>query len=401
MVDRRRLHLAYFSPLPPARSGIADYSAALLPALAQQAEVTLYAPDPDAVSPPLRQTYRVRPAAAYAGERWEHDATLYQMGNSTHHEDVYRMARRYPGVVVFHDVGLHHFVAHRTVGRGDYAGYVREMGYSLGLDGVHQAWAIRYGEMAHPLTDVPLNDRLVDLSLGVLVHSRYAQQMMNRDHPERPAYVVPHLCFDNAGRSRRHELPWPEEAVIFASFGQITAAKRIEDALHAFARLRRSIPEARYLIAGEAQRDVNLEALLTELDLGEDVICTGYVAELEAFVDWINTADVVVNLRYPTVGETSGTALRALGAGRPVVVYDHGWYAELPDDVAVKVPPQDHEALLAAMRRLAEHPEERRQRGERARAYVARQHSPEQAAGAYVGAIVHIVNRVTGESPHA
>lgn len=401
MVDRKRLRLAYFSPLPPARSGIADYSAALLPALVQLAGVTLYAPDPDAVSPSLHQRYAVRPAAAYAEERWAHDAALYQMGNSTHHEDVYLMARRYPGVVVLHDVGLHHFVAHRTVGRGDYAGYVREMGYSLGLDGVRQAWAVRYGEMAHPLTEVSLNDRLIDLSLGVLVHSRYAQQMMNRDHPERPAYVVPHLHFDNAGRSRRHELPWPEEAIIFASFGQITAAKRVEDALRAFARLHRSIPEARYLIVGEAQDDANLEALLAELDLGEDVICTGYVEEMEAFVGWINTADVVVNLRYPTVGETSGTALRALGAGRPVVVYDHGWYGELPDEVAVKVPPQDQEALLAAMRRLAEHPEERRHRGKRARAYVVQQHSPERAAGAYVEAIAQILDYVTGESAHA
>lgn len=400
MVDRKRLRLAYFSPLPPARSGIADYSAALLPALARRAELTVYAPDPEEVSPSLRQTHAVRPAAVYAEERWEHDAALYQMGNSTHHEEVYRKARRYPGVVVLHDYGLHHFVANRTIGRDDYAGYVREMGYSLGMEGVRQAWAIRYGEAAHPLTDVSLNDRLVDLSLGVIVHSRYAQQMLHRDHPERPAYVAPHLHFTNKGRSRRHELPWPEEAVIFGSFGQITAGKRVEDALRAFTRLRRSIPKVRYLIAGEAQDDVDLEDLLAELDLGEDVVCTGYVKKLEDFVGWVNTADVIVNLRDPTVGETSGTALRGLGAGRPVIVYDHGWYSELPDEAVLKVPPRDQEALLAAMRLLTENLKERQRRGERGRAYVVKEHNPERAADAYIEAIVRILDQVAGKNAH-
>ena len=401
MVDRRQLRLAYFSPLPPARSGIADYSAALLAALARQVELTVYAPDPDAVSPSLRQTYAVRPAAAYAEERWNHDAGLFQMGNSSRHEDVYQMARRYPSVLVLHDYGLHHFVAHRTVGQDDFAGYVREMGYSLGLDGVRQAWAIRYGEMAHPLNEVPLNDRLVDVSLGVLVHSRYAQQMLIRDHRERPVHVVPHLRFANDGGARRQEVAWPEDAVIFASFGDITPAKRVEEALRAFARLRRSVPQARYLIVGEPQATVDVKSLLAELNLAEDVVCTGYVEEMEAFVGWIKAADVVVNLRHPTVGETSGTALRAMGAGRPVIVYDHGWYGELPDGVALKVPPLNEEALLGAMRRLALNPEVRQRMGERAQAYVAQKHDPERVAGAYVKAIIQILNHVTGESAHA
>ena len=401
MVDDRQLRLAYFSPLPPARSGIADYSAALIPALARQARLTVYAPDPGAVGPFVRQTCAVRPAAAYSGERWEYDAGLYQMGNSSGHEHVYQTARRYPGVLVLHDYNLHHFIANRTVGQDDYAGYVREMGYSLGLDGVRQAWAIRYGEMAHPLNEVPLNDRLVDVSLGVLVHSRYAQEMLTRDHPKRPVHAVPHLRFANDGRARRQEVPWPEEAVIFASFGDITDAKRVEDALRAFARLRRPVPQARYLIVGEAQSTVNLTSLLAELNLAEDVLCTGYVEDIEGFVGWIKTADVVVNLRYPTVGETSGTALRAMGAGRPVIVYDHGWYGELPDDVALKVPPLDQEALLDAMRQLAENSEERRRRGERGRAYVAEKHDRERAAGAYVKAIIQILHHVTGEGAHA
>ncbi len=88
-------------------------------------------------------------------------------------------------------------------------------------------------------------------------------------------------------------------------------------------------------------------------------------------------ADVHVNLRSPTMGETSGTAIRALTLGKPLVVSDVGWFAELPDDVALKVPVDAHEVdtLAAALELLAERPDVRERMGEasaRARTWAAR-----------------------------
>ncbi len=168
-------------------------------------------------------------------------------------------------------------------------------------------------------------------------------------------------------------------------------------ALEAFARLRADFPQARYVVVGdELKQDLDLQAWLQQRDLDDAVISTGYLADLQHFVSWIAAADVLINLRYPTVGETSATALRGLAAGRPVIVSDHGWYAELPDDACVKVAPNDGEALYQAMRRLAENPTLRHAIGQRAAAYAQREHSLAVAAQKYLEFVEEIVARSTG-----
>ena len=394
------LRLAYFSPLPPARSGIADYSREILPHLAQMADLTLFCVDPDAVDKSLRDQFAVHHLSDYAAMRWRFDLPLYQMGNNTtHHDEIYRALRRYPGVVVLHDVILHHFIAHRTVGHGNFPAYTREMGYVLGATGVNYSWAIRQGERQHPLTELTLNQRVVDLSLGVLVHSRHALDLIRATRPRQPVWVVPapiaaYEIPDEVPRNAASipQLPWREDAIVFASVGQVTASKRVDRALAAFARLRQEMPRARYLLVGEVfENEVDLPALLQEHNLGDDVHVTGFLPDLPSFMAWLSAADVVVNLRYPTVGETSAAALRALSAGRPLIVYDHGWYAELPDDVALKAPLLDDNALVTAMRRLGSDASLRLHMGNQARAYAGGQHHPAQTARAYMQAVEEIL----------
>jgi glycosyltransferase involved in cell wall biosynthesis len=138
---------------------------------------------------------------------------------------------------------------------------------------------------------------------------------------------------------------------------------------------------------------VGLDTALHTLGLEGRVRCTGFVPDLEHFVAWIAAADVLLNLRQPTAGETSATALRGLAAGKPVIVTQDGWYDELPDDVCVKIPPGDTEALLSAMRRLALSAHERDAMGQRAAAYAAQEHDPARAAGAYISFIDGILAR--------
>ena len=139
------------------------------------------------------------------------------------------------------------------------------------------------------------------------------------------------------------------------------------------------------MIVGEWQaQDVDVPALAARLGLGDAVRSTGFVPRLDEFLGWMAAVDVVVNLRHPTVGETSAIALRALAAGRALVVYDQGWYSELPGDVCVKLPPLDASALRAAIEMLAGDPGAREALGERGRSYALTVHSPEAAARAYI-----------------
>jgi glycosyltransferase involved in cell wall biosynthesis len=177
----------------------------------------------------------------------------------------------------------------------------------------------------------------------------------------------------------------------------VISIKQVTVALEAFARLRADFPQARYVVVGdELKQDLDLQAWLQQRNLGDAVISTGYLQDTQHFVSWIAAADVLVNLRYPTVGETSATALRGLAAGRPVIVSDHGWYAELPDNACVKVAPNDSEALYQAMRCLAQNPTLRRAIGQRAAAYAQREHSLAAAAQKYLEYIEKIVALTTG-----
>lgn len=390
----RRPRIAYFSPLPPARTGIADYSQELLPPLARLAEVTLFAEHPDEVAAGWTPSLPVSPLEAYAARRWDFDAALFHLGNSRFHGRLYEVFRQYPGIVVLHDYGLHELFASQTIGQARFWPYLREMGYALGARGLGWARDVRDGRCPLPHFEVPLNDRILDTSLGIIVHSRYVQQLIAQHGTTCPVTVVPAPIASVTANSRRAELDWPPDAVVFGSFGMVAHAKQIARALHAFRELLADEPLARYLIVGDwAGSGIDLPGLIEQLGLGHAVRHTGFVANLPGFLQWIASVDVVVNLRAPTVGETSATALRALAAGRPLVVLDHGWYSELPDDVCVKVPPADDAALLAALRSLATDASLRQGMGGRAGEYAAAVHAPATAAEAYVAFIERVLAR--------
>ena len=111
------LRLDYLSPLPPVRSGISDYSVDLLPHLAAHADVRVLRLPGQPIEPELEARWRPAPAEL-AGQGGR--IPLYHMGNNRYHEGVWNLARERPGVVVLHDLVLHHFLLDRTVGRGQF-----------------------------------------------------------------------------------------------------------------------------------------------------------------------------------------------------------------------------------------------------------------------------------------
>jgi glycosyltransferase involved in cell wall biosynthesis len=381
--SERPLRIAYFSPFPPARSGIADYSTELLPYLARQAAVTIFSND---LAIATTAGVPVVPVAEYPACRHQFDLALYQMGNSEHHDYIYETLIRYPGIVVLHDYSLHHFVRHHTQRKSDWTGYGRELAYSLGEDGWNIARAVRVEKTLPALFDEPLNERVIDVSLGILVHSHYAATGVGNRRPEMPLAVISPLIEPHEGHSRRAMLGISEHAVIFGSFGQMTAEKQIEPALRAFSRVRETYPDAHYLIVGEAMPDIRekIEGLITESSFAGFVHLIGYVPGIDEFVDWLHTADVVVNLRHPTAGETSAIALRAMAAAKPLIVHDRGWYGEIRDEMAIKVAPHDSDSLQAAMLQLAESVQLRRAMGQAGQDYTRTFCHPEKVADSYI-----------------
>ena len=393
------MRLAYFSPLPPTRSGIADYSAMLLPALAAEAEITLFVA-PDARPPLGILSHHVsRPSSAF--RRGDFDLSLYQMGNSVHHTYIYHQLLQNPGVTVLHEPFLHHFVAHTTAGQGDFGAYEREMGYAYGTAGAALARAIRAGLVEHPLHTLPLVERVVDTSLGVVVHSRYAQEIVTRCRPGTPVAMIPQPMPPRlADPADRDALDIPSDALLIAAAGQVTPEKQIPAVLHALSHLRRRREDAHLLIIGEIPpwyREI--DETIRGLGLEAVVHQTGYLPNLSDFERWIAAADLCVNLRVPTLGETSAGLLRIMALGKAALVCDTGWYAELPPETCRHIPLSpgggiDRDALTTALVELADDPAKREAMGRRAQAHVAQHHRLEESARAYLD----FISLVTGRS---
>ena len=369
------MKVAYHSPLPPARSGVADYSAMLLPELQRRLDVEV-----------------VRPRTRL----WAHrsadgaDVALYHVGNDPdHHAWIVEALRRRPGVVVLHDFVLHHLIAGMTIGRRDPDGYLDAMQREAGPVGRMLAHGVIDGLLppvwerrAH---EYPLTGEVLSEATGVIVHSAYVEQRVREHGYGGPVWRIPLAAWPVPP-----ELPdagLPADRLVVGSFGHINPAKRLPQLLEGFTLLRERVPEALLLLVGSVAPSLQVE-------LPEGATHVDYVSE-DRLWSLLAATDICVSLRYPTMGETSGVAVRALTIGRPQVVSDVGWFSELPDDVAFKVPVGDDEVdvLAARLEQLAGDPELRRAMGAAARSYAEREHDLDRVADAYAAVLEEHVGR--------
>ena len=358
------MRVAYYSPMPPCRSGVADYSALLLPELEQRIDVVVARPG----------RFRRAPQA---------DVALYHIGNDpdAHGWIAGALAAR-PGVVVLHEFVLHHLVAGLTLARGDARGYLDAMERGHGLAGRLLAYGV-IDNRVPPLWETraeafPLAGDVLAAATGLVVHSAFVEERARAAGFAGPVWPIPHPA-------------WPLPSILaepvegrplIGCFGHLNESKRIPQLLAAFARVRAARPDARLLLVGA------LADRLTGLAIPEGVIRDDYVSE-ERLWSLMAACDVIVSLRAPTMGETSGSAMRALSLGKPLVVSDVGWFAELPDDIAIRVPVDEHEvdALVAALDRLAGDPEARKAMGVAARELAERDHALPHVADLYASAL--------------
>jgi glycosyltransferase involved in cell wall biosynthesis len=381
--------LAYFSPLNPVRSGISDYSEDLLPSLADLARIDLFIDDFEPSNQALRERFAIYPIQEYPQRRWDYDVALYHMGNNVYHEAMYRMALRFPGVVVLHDYALVGMISNMTWGRQNLGTFVREWGYNYGSEGVTRARKILQGvESMSPAE--PLNQRLIDSSLGLIVHSHYVRRKVLTQCSLATVAHIPHLYVSHkpepmTRQVARRKLGLDEDKLYVGAFGYIVPNKQVEPLLDTFSELLTQFPTAHLLFVGEALEWYEPQPLIEQRGLADKVTITGYLP-FSTWYTYMTAVDLAVNLRYPTMGETSGAVLRAMGEGAPTIVSDVGWYAELPDDCVVKIGVGEtmRADLSAALTRLLSQPELRAELGQRGQEYVSAQHAVQKIAHQYI-----------------
>ncbi len=312
------MRAAMLTPLPPAHTGVAHYASMILPALRRRMEVEAF-------------DHAVDDLDAF-------DVVFYQLGNNPHHEFAYREALRRPGIAVIHDVVLHHLIVETTLARGDAAAYVEALRANHGEAGA--AWAVgRIHGMHYELGNFlfPASVEVANRSRGVIVHNEFARRWLRSLGVRTPISVVPHPFEPVAVTPPQRR----DDERVIGMLGYLTATKRSDVVLRAFERARSRDPRLRLLVVGEPAPNIDVAALARD-----GVTFTGYVSDAE-FGGYYGAIDRLVNLRYPTAGETSGTLMRAFAAGIPVAVSDYAQFAELPDDCVAKIPfgPEEAEAL--------------------------------------------------------
>jgi glycosyltransferase involved in cell wall biosynthesis len=361
------MKVGYYAPLPPARTGVADYAAALLSE--------------------LRRHGTVEPRLRHA------DIALYHLGNNALHREIYARALAEPGVIVLHDAVLHHFL----LGTLTREAYIEEFVYNYGewhRDLAAGLWEARAGSgVDHRYFEFPMLKRIAERARAVVVHNLAAARMVRQHAPDAQVVEIPHLFAPPALPAgweiirRRADLGVPPHACLFGVFGYLRESKRLWGVLRAFRRLRSLWPDAHLLVAGPfVSRD--LERAAGPLLDAAGILRLPYLAEHD-FWRAALAVDACINLRYPAAGETSGIAIRLMGIGKPVLLTEGEENSRYPSDACLRIAagPAEEEALFSHVFLLATRKEYAREIGARASSYIAERHQASRIGRLYWNAL--------------
>ena len=325
-----------WSPLAPSPSGIANYTETLI-ASDPEFEGLVFVTEEAAQREGRRA---IAPSEAIAGERH----TLLQLGNNVHHGYILEQARRGGAIVELHDLSLHHIHTERTLAQGDFAGYLRGLEDSEGAFGRRAALQRAKGFYT-PRLDFYLrvNRAICDRAEAVIVHSRWARFQIELQEVSTPVHVIPHYAIgveqSNAvtrtkAEARDRRGLDPEQFIILAG-GYVTPAKRLDWVIAAFEEVRDQSADAQLIVAGACEWDPAME-LIRQSRHASSIQVTGYLSDAD-FDDYTLAADVLPLMRFPSAGETSGVAARALGFGKVIIVPEYAAFSDIPDDVCEKI----------------------------------------------------------------
>jgi glycosyltransferase involved in cell wall biosynthesis len=403
---KKQPRIAFFSPLPPMRSGISDYSASLLNELKQSYAIDLYHADDYLPDLAFRDDFDCLSARLFEHYRTTRDyhAIVYQMGNSHYHTYLHPIMLRHPGVVTLHDFCLVGF--HLQQGSTDHSG----------KDAIRRALIHWYPEHREAIVarfrDLPwdwdaiqrecarsgwyLNRELFACSGRVVVHSPWCEARARESCPESAdrASVIklgasPRTIAPESRPEIRARFGIAQDALVVASFGLAHADKMICESLIAFESVARTNPAAIYLVVGEESDRGEARLLASSEGLAGRVRFLGRRSAAD-FADLVAIADIGVNLRRPpTYGETSAALLNLLASGVPAIVTDVATFSDYPDHVVRKVrwDADGPERLRRALLDLAACAESRRRLGQAAWNYVRDHHAWPQVAKRYVEVI--------------
>ncbi|MBU2848916.1 glycosyltransferase [Acidithiobacillus ferriphilus] len=394
---RQRPRLAYFSSLREARSGIADYSAELLPELSRYYAIEVIVDQEEPVTDSwVLGNATLRSVAWFEQHAHHYDRILYQFGNSEYHAHMFNLLERYPGVVVLHDFYLSGVLGWVLASQQPSV-WDRALLHAHGWPAMVERYrAENQRDIAELIAKYPCNLRVLQQARGIIVHSDCSLRMAKQWYGAELAAdwsVIPHLrvpVVDIPRAQARTELGFTDDIFLVCAFGLLGETKLNHTLIEAWASsaLAKN-PRCRLVFVGKLPDGGSYGDQLRRLlkSIQGHITITGW-ADGATYKRYLAAADLAVQLRTQSRGETSGTVLDCMNYGLPTIVNANGSMADLPSNVVYRLPEAlNVDALSQALEQLYDQPALRSELGRRAAAHIRKNHLPRKCAAQYAQAI--------------
>ena len=393
--SHKRPRLAYVSPLPPERTGIADYSAELIPELARYYNIDVIVAQEQISDQWILANCTIRSVDWFRANASVFDRVLYHFGNSYFHQHMCSLLEQIPGVVVLHDFFLSGMIAHKDVNGLDPGSWSIELYHSHGYAAVQQRFHVK--DLGDVVWEYPCNLSILQYAQGVIIHAEASRRLARHWYEEKiskdwdviPLLRVPVDNFDR--KQSRKSLKLNDEDFVVCSFGMLGLSKlnhRLLDCWLAseFVNDKNCV----LVFVGENDSGEYGQQLLDKVDKSgarKRIRITGWT-DLSTFRHYLAVADVAVQLRTLSRGETSAAVLDCMNYGIPTIVNANGSMADLPDDCVWKMPDvfEDIE-LVDALEQLWKERSRREMLGNHARKSILIENNPHHCAYQYAQSI--------------
>jgi glycosyltransferase involved in cell wall biosynthesis len=352
---QRRKRIAFVTPFPPDRSGVADYSASTVAALGRIADVDVYTDQPEPTA--TAGVREFHPITAAAWLRPDYDSVVSVIGNSHFHTKIIDLHRRFGGPCIVHDNRLAEVTAF-TKG----VDYLREqaqrfLSRPVSEGEVHE-WLANPGQLPSPFYD----DVLLT-ACPMIVHSRGIQATVRSLYGVEVEYLPFSIYRQFEADARRPEvraaarrrLRIPADRTVVVSLGIVDRVKSPETCVEAMGVLKRKGRDCHLYFVGvtTAEMRTTLEQRASQCGVaGRLHFMDHWLSDLE-YRDYVLAADMGIQLRNHFFGGLSGALLDCVAAGLPTVTNkDLAEAVETPQYV-VRVPDRpDAETLADGMHRI-------------------------------------------------
>lgn len=389
----RRPRLAFVSPMPPERTGIADYSKQLLPVLSEYYEIELVVAQFNLETSSTEFSGRLHDVAWLRANAQSIDRVVYQFGNSPFHSHMVALLEEIPGTVVLHDFFLSGLMAWQEL----HAGFGGVWTSSLYVSHGYSAVRDRFRDTELAKRTYPANWQILQNARGLIVHSEYSRSLLRdwyADSAPSALSVIPLLRAHHPHIDKivaRKQLGIRESDFVVCSFGFLDGSKLNHRLLNAWASSELVHDKhCRLIFVGEnhaGEYGADLLNTIRSIGVENRINITGFIST-EAFGLHLAAADLAVQLRTDSRGETSAAVLDCMSYALPVIVNANGAMAELDSDAVWILPDDFIDAdLVEALETLRFNPELRQTQGSLAQAIIRKRHDPKACAKQYATAI--------------